>query len=116
MEHKCECKRSEWGDMVIGSCKKGNLYWFRFWCKHIPGHEDEPMPVFSADYRDAIRFTYVDMANAVKDKIEKDFNDHDLFVAPASLLASRGGRNFLKFMYGPDPEDDTDGDEIVVES
>ena len=117
MKHQCECKRSEWGDMIVGCRDKENRFlWFRFWCKHIPGHEGEPMPVFSTDYQDALRFVYSDMAEFTKEKIKTEHNVENLFVAPAFMLTSKSGMNLLKILYGPDLEDDTDGDEIPTET
>lgn len=117
MEHKCECKRSKWGDMIVG-CRdnENNFLWFRFWCKHIPGHEGEPMPVFSTDYRDALRFVYADMAEFTMEKISKEHEVQNLFIVPASMPESRAGRNLIRIMYGPDFEDDTDGDEVPTET
>lgn len=114
----CEGKRSKWGNLVIGSWdKERGLLWFRFWCKHIPGHEGEAMPVFSTDPFDALQFVYQDMAEKTKDRIDKMFpGSYTYFVAPAALAHSKGGQNFLKFIYSPDPEDETDGDEDPVET
>lgn len=117
MEHKCECKRSKWGDMVIGVYSKDSgCLWFRFWCKHIPGHEGESMPVFSTDPRDALRFAYSDMAEAVKEQIEKDYpSETPYFTTPALFPLSESAHNFFRVLYGPPIEDDTDGDEKPYE-
>lgn len=66
---------SEWA--IIGIDQDDDFFYFRKWCKNVPEHEGEAMPIFSSEAEDAMSFASKFTAENIAEKIS---DDHEMFI------------------------------------
>lgn len=89
--------------------ENGLIAYFRGWCNHVPGEAGKPMPVFSEDPHDAVRFESRDEAKKTIKTILEDHPNLDMYPVLAGFTRNKSGLRVIHSIFGwPEDRDPND--------